>query len=1027
MRKTPSTTISRKLRNSVALARYYATVSRSGLFDAEYYLAENPDVRQSGVDPLRHYLCRGGFEGRNPSAFFLSEFYLSEYPDVASHDVNPLVHFIRRGDQEGRRPHPFFDPAWYRKHNSYAGSDYGTSLAHYLKEGRQRKYQTCNPKEIKDFLPSQKETDASLDQLAAAVAAWKVRAPYSTWIERFDTLTPERLAALKEASASSYRPTTFCLFIFTNSHNLDGLVTTVRSLRAQIHQNWRALIISDEASAELTRHEELQDSRCGVSTFEGTIAELQGALDETRYRVFGGLLQPGEQLREHALLRAADTLEATPAIEVIYADEDTILPNGARSQPVFKPDWDPLLFACIDYLGSCTFVDAQRFALRPQKTPSAVRSVTSLFDIHTESLCRKNVFHIPAILLHTTESSAYGAKVESSAPRDLESIRAQAPAIYNANLTEASQDTPLVSIAIPTKKNKNLLELCIDSIRTKTKYPRYEIIVIDNDANQETKAYLERLRTDSRCRVLEQPGAFNYSALNNAAAAVAQGELLCLLNDDVEVGCPDWLDTLVAFARQPSVGAVGSLLLYPDGTIQHGGVVIGGHGLAAHSFVGCESPEQSYMALAKYAREASAVTAACLLIEKSKFLSIGGLNEEHLKVNFNDVDLCLRLREKGLTNVILPLPGMIHHESKSRGAATASKESVEKLHQEAQWMRARWGHQLRQDPSYNKNLALSPTLYQLASAVEPDGYVSVSYYNLVGNYSSLGRESRLDIYGDASNQDRAAQASRIIPPPSRPKILSSGLSVIILNKDAPGLIVPLVNQLIQQQKAFERAGLGFEVIIGDTGSTNPDTLQLYDSVPDFVKVVRGMKYNFSLCNNDVESLASFSTALFLNNDIIFPDDLNILRTAFDRLHAEADVGILGGVLVYPDGRIQHMGCDFLKDTAVWGLPYHIHVGQLPASVSIPKEANYPSITGAFLMISRELFRSCGGFDPSYQAECQDIALCLEAHRRGFRSVCVDLGGVVHIENATRPKGEENFADRRRFLRKYGAYIQGAFA
>ncbi len=1027
MIRNPRATISRKLRNSVALARYYSAVKHSGLFDAEYYQAENEDVRRKGVDPLRHYLCRGALEGRNPCKFFLSEFYLTENPDVATHNVNPLVHFIRRGDQEGRRPHPFFDPVWYRKHNPHSTSNGVTTLAHYIKEGRAKNLRTCNPKEIKEYLSPSEQTEAWSDMLTSALAAWKVGAPYSKWIARFDTLTPERIAALKQESTASHHSVRFSILIFARAQDAEALATTIRALRTQIHEEWRALVIPLDSGKECVDHEELNDPRCSTATFEGAMRALQEAVTESRTRVFCGLLQPGEQLREHALLRVADTIAARSNLEVIYSDEDTALPNGSRAVPVFKPDWDPLLFSCIDYLGSPTFVDITRLSLQAPGATAPLKSITQIFNIRPESLDRTNVFHIPAILLHTTESSSYQNKITSSVATSLETLRNHAASIYNAPSARSTGELPLVSILIPTKKNKPLLELCINSIVSKTKYPRYEIIVIDNDANKETKKYLKDLQKDPRFRVLEYPGAFNYSALNNAAADIARGELLCLLNDDVEIGCDEWLDTLVAFGQQPNVGAVGSLLLYPDGTIQHGGVVVGGLGLAAHSFVGCPSPEQSYMGLAKYPREVSAATAACLLIKKSKYRSVGGLDEKHLAINFNDIDLCLKLREKGLANIILPLPGMIHHESKSRGTPSAKKESGIRLNQEAQWMRARWSYQLRHDPRYNKNLSISPSLYQLSSSIEPDKYMAVSYCDLVEGYSSLGRDVRLDIYRDLSNQDRVEQASRLVEAPSLPAGLRSGLSIIILNKDAPELIAPLAEQLILQREAFEKEGLGFEILIGDTGSTNSTTLELYDRLPDFARVVRGMKYNFSLCNNELERLASFDTVLFLNNDIIFPNDLGILRTAFDRLHSVSNVGILGGVLLYPNGRIQHMGCDFLKETAVWGLPYHVHVGALPSTITVPQQANYPSVTGAFLMISRPLFRSCGGFDPCYQAECQDIALCLEAHRRGFSSTCVNLGEIVHIENATRPKGEENFADRRRFLRKYGAYIQGAFA
>lgn len=1012
----------------MSLARHYPTVQRSGLFDAEYYLAQYPDVKQSGVDPLRHYLLHGGFEGRNPSQWFLSDFYLAENQDVYRHRVNPLLHYIQRGDKEGRRPNPFFDPTWYRGHNPFPDSASGTTLHHYLNEGRAKDVQTCDPTELQDVLKIGGAPPHSKDTLSSALEAWKDGMPYSKWIARFDTLSPDKRLALSQERSGSTDLVTFFIIIFPTSRDWDSLTASIRSLHAQIHTNWRALIISDVPLDQVSTDTALVDPRCHIITWEEARSKVCESARSTRGRSFCGVLQPGEILREHSLLLAARSIEQKPNVALVYSDEDTLLSNGRRASPICKPDWDPLLFSHIDYIGSSAMLDARRFPLRVTRdTVKAPPSIANMCEFNATDLERENVAHLSSILLHTTEETSYATRLASRPSIHLHESTSRAITHYDRNKEQVADTQPLVSIVIPTKKNRALLEVCVTSILEKTTYPNFEILIIDNDANKDTKTFLETLRDHPRCRILLQPGPFNYSALNNAAIDDSRGDLICLLNDDVEVGCGEWLDALVSFAKQPGVGAVGSRLLYPDGSIQHGGVVVGGLGLAAHSFVGVASPEQSYMGLAAFPREVSAITAACLLIEKNKYLSVGGLDAQHLKVNFNDVDLCLKLRTRGLSNIVLPLPGMIHHESKSRGHSTASPESQKQLKQEAEIMHTRWGERLRVDPHYNRNLSLAPTLYQLSTTLEPDSSAQSATYPINGEYTALGREPRLDIYGDESNEARAARASR--PGQSAPHLstLSPGLSVAILNKDAPDLIVPLVEQLAQQQKAFERAGLGFEILIGDTGSTNPKTLELYRNLPPFAKLVRGMRYNFSSCNNELESQAAWDTVLFLNNDIIFPSDTNLLLTGFKRLHTDTQVGILGGVLLYPNGRIQHMGCEFLHKASVWGLPYHVHVGESPDSVRIPEQATYPSVTGAFLMISRSLFTLCGGFDPIYKAECQDIALCLEAHRRGFSATCVNLGPIIHIENATRPKGEENFADRRRFLRKFGAYIQGAFS
>jgi GT2 family glycosyltransferase len=562
----------------------------------------------------------------------------------------------------------------------------------------------------------------------------------------------------------------------------------------------------------------------------------------------------------------------------------------------------------------------------------------------------------------------------------------------------------------------------VESIRAATRYGQFEILVVDNGSDDpDCLAYLARLDEYPRCRLLRSPGVFNYSRLNNLGASEASGEILCLLNNDIEVTEPDWLGTLVAFVCRPDVGAVGSTLLYPDGAIQHSGVVVGAREVAAHAFVGKRMDDATYMNLAQYPREVSAVTGACLAVSRRRYFEVGGLDEHELQVNFSDVDLCLKLRTRGYVNVILPIRGLIHHESATRGDVARSPASRKQLEREALVMKQRWGALLRRDPYYSEHLALSGELYTR----EPIGRVADwrRATGVIQTFTSLGREPRLDIYAGISNAARAAQATRarpLLPPVTD---APGGLSVLVLNRNAPELIIPLVTQLGAQQAAFAHRGLGFETVIGDTGSTDPVVLALYANLPAGVRVVRGLRYNFSRCNNSLESLAAFDTALFLNNDIILPDQTDLLARAHRTLTSTSGVGVLGSVLFYPDGSVQHMGCALLDTPQHWGLPYHVNTRRRVAPASLPDLATYAGVTGAFLMIGRQLFRRLGGFDPLYAAECQDIALCLEAYRLGFRTACAHLGPIVHIENATRPKGEENWSDRQRFLRKYGALIQ----
>lgn len=255
-----------------------------------------------------------------------------------------------------------------------------------------------------------------------------------------------------------------------------------------------------------------------------------------------------------------------------------------------------------------------------------------------------------------------------------------------------------------------------------------------------------------------------------------------------------------------------------------------------------------------------------------------------------------------------------------------------------------------------------------------------------------------------------------------------GLSVVILNLNKPELITPLVGYLSKQQEAFRLQGLTLEVLVGDTGSTDPVTvacLELLNQTPDG-SVTFNLKYNFSVCNNKVAfEQSSCELLLFLNNDIIFANHTSLLEL-YNATQCNCDVGVFGALLFFENGLVQHAGVDFFRQADLRGLCYHPLSHTKMTSDSFPKSIHAPATTGAFLAIRADLFEAIGGFDEAYTAECQDIALCLAALRHGYRSLTLNLGQTVHLENATRPKNEESWPDRQRFLRKWGSYIEAKF-
>lgn len=367
---------------------------------------------------------------------------------------------------------------------------------------------------------------------------------------------------------------------------------------------------------------------------------------------------------------------STCAAKLIYADDDLIV-GGKRQGPYFKPSWNPELFQFHDYVSGACIVRVRNADV----VERVARQDWQTTLIRDAAAAQKPV-HIPQILHH-----------RRTRPRPIQPTK-----------IEVHRDAlPPVSVIIPTRNRADLLAVCLDGLAT-TDYPALEIIIVDNGSDDpETLALLGHVQGET-CKVLRQPGPFNFSRLNNEAVDVADGTLLCLLNNDVEMISRDWLAVLGVQAVRDDVGAVGPRLLYPDGRIQHAGVVIGVGGGAAHAHRFLQPEETGYFDRHRLPQFVSAVTAACLVVQRDRFLAVGGLDEANFPVAFNDVDFCLRLTARGWNSLYEPRATLIHHESVSRGL-DQDPIGAARLAGELSALKRKWGTDHVTDPYHHVELS----------------------------------------------------------------------------------------------------------------------------------------------------------------------------------------------------------------------------------------------------------------------------------------------------------------------------------
>jgi O-antigen biosynthesis protein len=473
---------------------------------------------------------------------------------------------------------------------------------------------------------------------------------------------------------------------------------SLESLQRQVHSDWTAVSLPETSEPTGFQTEEAQ-----------AFLENDGAdCDFVIFALGGTLFAPT------ALQQIAGAFDDYENAEAVYTDLDLSRGDGSV--------W-PLALPAFDYermleQGYCAYLFALRRSTAGRALAAGASNLYRLFNaiLDDPSASYADIVHIPQALGTLPEFNKESANAALAAAGSehlqcrgisaqvLPNLETAFPAVRIARTT----DRPRTAIVIPTRNRRDLLETCIDSIQPALKRTPAEITVVDNDSTDpDTLRYLAKLNKRV-ATVLHVPGAFNFPRLNNFAAKSIDADVLCLLNNDVKAIDDYWLEEMLSRIVETDVGAVGALLVWPSGVVQHGGVVLGPNFMAAHAFNDRIDRDAGYGDLLRVAHECSAVTAACMVTRRSDYLSVGGMDEIRFPVNFNDVDYCLKLRALGRRIVFTPHAKLTHLESASHGPAAKHKERFER---ELQNLRSKWGKVLAADPYYSPILSLDPIPY----------------------------------------------------------------------------------------------------------------------------------------------------------------------------------------------------------------------------------------------------------------------------------------------------------------------------
>ncbi|WP_159739467.1 glycosyltransferase [Vibrio atypicus] len=670
--------------NDQPLVEIASTIRSSLLWDEDYYAQQLSDDRHCCEDLVIDYLVLGCSERKQPNRFFSSVFYLDQNQDVRDSGINELYHYITSGEEEGRWPNPYFDPQLYLTKNQDLLSYDGNLLAHYSLWGKDEKRAYVGL----DFVhePNLNTTIENKDD-------------YQTWCE-FNTWNSERYWSLKNRLAGRELPKLSIVMPVYNPP-MKFFRLALKTIEEQVYTNWE-LCIADDCSTDPNVREFLESYSRNNDKVKVHYREENGhisaATNSAASLVSGEFIvfmDQDDELTPDALAEIALYASENPEADVIYSDDDKNDPNGKRFAPQFKPDWSPELL--LSYMYMC-HIFCVRSSLYNEVGGTRVGYEGSQdYDLAlrvTEKA--RSVGHIPKVLYHwrvlpgSTASSGnekhYSFVAGINAVQDALDRRGINAAAYQPEWAELAgcgvyshrfpDDGPSVAIIIPTKNQAEVTERLLTSLEC-TSYKNYRVYIINNESDEKSALELFSRTEHTVFNIPNREGRFSYAYVNNQAVDKVSEDYVLFLNNDTEVISEEWLSQMVGYLQFEGVGAVGARLLYPDDTVQHAGVLHNlHHGLPGHSLKHKPHYDGGYMGFAKVLRNYSCVTAACLLMPRKLFNHIGQFDEENFAVAYNDVDLCYRILESGQRVVYAPTAELYHHEGKSRGFKDNPREEV---------------------------------------------------------------------------------------------------------------------------------------------------------------------------------------------------------------------------------------------------------------------------------------------------------------------------------------------------------------